>query len=228
MSEIWGLYRHHPSFILGFHGCDRSIGEDVLSGQQTLLKSQNDYDWLGEGIYFWENNPTRALDFATKASQGAKKTTRGKIVDPFIIGAVIDLGRCANLLDSAALDEVKTAHQKLEAASIGSGVPLPINVGGADKRVRRLDCAVIEAMHELRRGESLKEYQTVRAIFQEGGELYGSAGFCAKTHIQIAVRDSSCIKGFFRPIHATASVLPKPLRKQIAPTAASKRLYRLR
>lgn len=29
-----------------------------------MRSSDNDYDWLGPGIYFWENNPKRAIDYA--------------------------------------------------------------------------------------------------------------------------------------------------------------------
>jgi hypothetical protein len=35
-----------------FHGCDKDVAEAVLSGQATLQPSENDYDWLGNGIYF--------------------------------------------------------------------------------------------------------------------------------------------------------------------------------
>ena len=49
----WSIYTAHPSFILGFHGCDRSLGEAILAGKtQHLNRSENDYDWLGHGIYF--------------------------------------------------------------------------------------------------------------------------------------------------------------------------------
>ncbi|WP_259698534.1 hypothetical protein [Pseudomonas brassicacearum] len=61
------MYSISPSFVLGFHGCERDVGERVLAGEQTLLDSTNDYDWLGRGAYFWENNPQRALSFATNA-----------------------------------------------------------------------------------------------------------------------------------------------------------------
>jgi len=47
---------------LGFHGCDRKVGEKILAGPQKHLKvSTNPYDWLGSGAYFWENDPARAL-----------------------------------------------------------------------------------------------------------------------------------------------------------------------
>ena len=53
-------------FVLGYHGCDLSIGEKLLGGT-PFKASQNDYDWLGPGIYFWEANPIRGLDYAREA-----------------------------------------------------------------------------------------------------------------------------------------------------------------
>src|SRR5271155_2352654 len=55
------------SFILGYHGCDRKVGERLLEGA-AFKPSDNDYDWLGPGIYFWEANPRRALEFATETA----------------------------------------------------------------------------------------------------------------------------------------------------------------
>jgi len=45
---------------------------------------------------------------------------------------------------------------------------------------------------------SILPYQTVRALFVEGTELYEGAGFHDKTHIQICVIDQSRIFGVFR------------------------------
>lgn len=33
--------------VLGYHGCDREVAEQVLSGQSDLRLSENSYDWLG-------------------------------------------------------------------------------------------------------------------------------------------------------------------------------------
>ena len=87
----WERYQFPTAFVLGFHGCDRSVGESILRGEQTHLEpSQNDYDWLGTGIYFWESDPLRALEFAQERAEGAKNS-RGDITVPFVVGAVINL-----------------------------------------------------------------------------------------------------------------------------------------
>ena len=50
------------ALVLGYHGCDREVGERILGGGGHLQSSENDYDWLGSGIYFWGDNPSRALE----------------------------------------------------------------------------------------------------------------------------------------------------------------------
>jgi hypothetical protein len=47
------LHRLSSSFVLGFHGCDQSVADDLLNGKD-FVPSANDWDWLGSGIYFWE------------------------------------------------------------------------------------------------------------------------------------------------------------------------------
>jgi len=49
------MYKHYPSLVLGFHACERKVGEALLSGVGGFKSSTNDYDWLGSGMYFWDN-----------------------------------------------------------------------------------------------------------------------------------------------------------------------------
>ena len=194
MPADWSRYTSYPAYVFGFHGCDVSVGESILSGQVPHLKpSENDYDWLGHGIYFWEANPARALEFAGERKNG-KPVSQGQVETPFVLGAIIDLGQCLNLLDSRVFQELKDAYGILES----SQKVLPTN--GKEKLLRKLDCAVIETLHAARATVSEASYQTVRGVFPEGKEVYPNAGFKDKDHIQICVRDLSCIKGYFRPI----------------------------
>src|SRR5690606_4350330 len=54
--------------------------------------------------------------------------------------------------------------------------------------------------HQVRREESLREFDSVRGVFWEGAELYPNAGFREKDHIQLCIRNPNCIKGYFYPI----------------------------
>lgn len=186
--------------MLGFHGCDEKVGEAILSGSTKHLKrSQNAYDWLGGGIYFWENDPQRAFEFAEDVRENPKKS-KGVIKKSFVVGAVIDLRMCCNLLDRCALDELGDSYDFLESMSEATGEPLPAN--NRERMARHLDCLVIETMHELRENEGLESYDTVRGAIWEGGELYAGAHIEKLNHVQIAVRNTECIKGYFRPMLA--------------------------
>lgn len=198
-SRRWDSYRTPPSFVLGFHWCDQSVGEAVLRGEALHLRpSENDYDWLGAGVYFWENNPQRAFDFAFERSLG-NPNSQGDIQEPFVVGAIINLGRCLDLRDSSSLLELRAAYETFLVARTDANLPMPRNVGH-ELKLRKLDCAVINSLHTQRENEGLAAYNTVRADFWEGGELYPGAGFREQDHIQICVRDLDSIIGYFRPL----------------------------
>ncbi len=44
-ARHWELYATHPHFVLGFHGCDASVGEALLQGEVSHL-SPSENDWL--------------------------------------------------------------------------------------------------------------------------------------------------------------------------------------
>ena len=93
---------HSSLTVIGFHSCDKEVGLKVLNGQDELITSQNSWDWLGEGIYFWEQDPVRALSYAVESSQH-KQFNKIPIKTPFVIGAIIQLGKCLNLIESESL-----------------------------------------------------------------------------------------------------------------------------
>jgi hypothetical protein len=196
---MWDLYKFQPSFVLGFHGCDEAVAERVFAGKQHLRASTNRHDWLGNGIYFWESSPQRAMEWAEFVRDNPAVSS-GRVVTPAVVGAVIDLGYCGLLHDRAFLTELNEAHELLTQAHASAGVPLPTNTGGLDKPRRLLDCAVLEFLHTLRDQQNLPKYDTVRSVFSEGGELYPGTSFTKKSHIQLVVREVRCIRGYFRPI----------------------------
>jgi hypothetical protein len=96
------LYQRIPGLVLRFHGCDEEVGESILKTPGAHIDpSDNAWDWLGAGIYFGENDPVRAYEFAEmKRKHPGISTT--PITRSFVIGAVIDLGLCSNLLGRTA------------------------------------------------------------------------------------------------------------------------------
>ena len=74
------MYEKLPNLVFGFHGCNKDTYEKVLYKHKDLKKSDNKYDWLGNGIYFWENSYQRAYEWAEKRYE-----------NPAVLGAIIDL-----------------------------------------------------------------------------------------------------------------------------------------
>ena len=192
------------SVVLAYHGCSTQTAQTLLGGSE-FLASEKPYDWLGHGVYFWEEDPVRAWQWATE-----RPSTRES---PSVVGAVISLGVCLDLTTQDGIQTVKSAHRGLKKFHKLTGQPLPVN-GGRDFGLRRLDCAVINHLHRAReKGTNQPRYQTVRALFIEGRPLYPKAGFHAKTHTQLCVRDNACILGIFRipQVHRESLGLPESL-----------------
>ncbi|HBF05133.1 MAG TPA: hypothetical protein DDW28_03210 [Prevotella sp.] len=192
------LYSRRSNLVIGFHGCDKSVVEDVISGKTDLIASTNDYDWLGSGIYFWENNEERAWQWANDLAK--RKNSQVRV--PAVIGALIDLGYCFDLTDSFYLKELKTSYKVLEELYADSNLPLPQNTtigSSSDKLIRKLDCAVVQTALKINAKANAHPYDSVKGVFWEGQELYPNAGFREKNHIQICVCNPNCIKGYFLP-----------------------------
>ena len=73
--------------VYGYHGTTIQAATSIL--QEGFRLSRNEYDWLGDGIYFFQDAPTRAWEWAT--------THHG--VEAAVIGAVIRLEDCMDFLD---------------------------------------------------------------------------------------------------------------------------------
>ena len=188
------MYSKIPNLVLGFHGCDKSVAEKVFQSGEHLKASSNEYDWLGHGIYFWEQNYTRALEWAE---------TRANIDEPAVVGAVIDFGYCLNTTDSASKKVLEQGYEYLKLMCELADEPLPKNrpsKNTSDILLRDLDCAVIQHIHKFNREADKKPFDSVRGVFVEGGEPYPGSEFKTKTHVQLCIINPNCIKGYFRPI----------------------------
>lgn len=187
------MYSKLPNLVIGFHGCSKKTYENVIFRNQPLKASENSYDWLGHGIYFWEQNLKRAKEWAERR--------HGK--DAAVVGAVIDMGNCLNLTDSASSEYLKNGYKLLKARCKLSGDALPVNRESAktkDILLRDLDCAVVLQVQEFYGKEAGKPaFDSVRGVFIEGDVPYPGAAFCEKTHIQLCVCNPNCIKGYFSP-----------------------------
>lgn len=155
---------------------------------EEWIFSDNEYDWIGQGIYFWEYGPRRALQWAGD--------------DGVVVGAIIQLGRCFDLTDPGYTDILRATYQSIEELYIGRGSQMPTNTRASGFR-RDLDCLVvnnaIDVVNDIDRERGESPFQTVRSAFEEGEAAFAGSMIKTQTHIQIAVRDTKCILGTFRP-----------------------------
>jgi hypothetical protein len=179
---------------MGFHSCDKRVGLDVINGRTQLRASNNVWDWLGEGIYFWEQNPLRTLEYAIESST-RKQFNKIPIRTPFVIGAIIELGNCLNLIEPESLTMLKRAYLGLDRIYKEVGKPLPKN----ENDNRKLDSAVFKHLHKSRRDNFGSPVDTVRCAFNEGEPIYPGANFTARLHMEICVLNHDLIQGYYLP-----------------------------
>jgi hypothetical protein len=109
--------------VYGFHGIDKEIALQILNQEQEFKRSDNQYDWLGDGIYFWENNPTRAWQYAEIAG----KRKNSSIETPYVLGAILELGHCLDLLNHDYLAFLAKSYDLLKENLLAEGKQLPKN-----------------------------------------------------------------------------------------------------
>lgn len=198
------MYSILPNLVLAFHGCDEDTAHKVLYNHEALLPSNNSYDWLGNGVYFWENSVDRAQQWAEAACERYNKKNPDKEPKrPSVIGAVISLGNCLNLTDYKSGDILRTGYEILKYELELNGKELPVNrdiKGNTDLLYRDLDCAVIQRIHQYNRENKKRGFDSVRGVFLEGKPVYEKAGIMEKTHVQLCVVNPNCIKGYFKPL----------------------------
>jgi hypothetical protein len=188
------------AWILAYRGCDAEEYDRVLVGEQEVRISQNPWDWLGHGAYFWENSVQRAQEWAEFLASRPKKP----IKKPAVIGAIIDPGNCLDLADRECLDLVKAAYHDFAEMMRVSETLLPANEkahsGDHDFTKRHLDCAVLNFLHQSREKNRLSPFDTVRSPFLEGSSLFAGSRLSAQTHMQWSVRNPrKSVLGYFRP-----------------------------
>ena len=197
------MSRLATSFVLGYHGCDKSVAEKAVLDGADILQSDRDYDWLGPGAYFWESDPARAMEWANW------KAAKGDYKEPAVIGAVIDLRNCLDLVSRDDIELLREAYTSFVRVQEKAKLPIPRNgnpkgMENEDRVLRYLDCAVFRHLHTIMEALAktdplIEPFDTVRGMFVEGGEAFSGSGIYRKSHVQIAVRNLRCIKGIFYP-----------------------------
>lgn len=186
--------------VIGYHACRKEVADRLLDGD-TFRPSRNDWDWLGSGVYFWEFGYQRAYDWA-------RQWPRLQGREFAVVGAILQLGNCLDLLDT---EHTRRLAEFASEYVAGGGV-LPPNTG--PKRLG--DCFLINSYcAESDDGDT--QIDTVRGLFQEGAPLIAGSEIRLENHIQIVARRPVAIVGLFRPRGFTtwaSPVAPEPMTGQ--------------
>jgi hypothetical protein len=166
--------------VYGYHGTSQTKAANIL--QHGFLTSDNDYDWLGTGIYFFQDAPIRAKQWATQQHPN----------DPAVICALIKLENCIDLFDVGWQPLLKNMYNLFTERRRSMNRPLPKQNPGSSK-AHRLDCAFLNFAHELMlsQGQSI---DSIRAAFIEGERIFPDSAIFDLTHVQIAIRNPTLIQ----------------------------------
>ena len=214
--------------LIGYHGCDITTRDGFVSGKLIPKISQNAYDWLYDGLYFFEGDSDRALKLAKAASERSNQAlTRHPIATPAVVGVVLDIDRIFDLSTQHGIENFSAATSSLESAYKELGKQPPQNSpafdGDTENLHRAFDREVCKFVHAMRKKAHLDAialaaeaflnqkdatefsaqivqtapYQASRGAYEQGKLIDPSSANYNDTHLQIAVHDLSCIKGWF-------------------------------
>jgi hypothetical protein len=193
--------------VRGFHGTSATQAAAIL--RDGFRPSDNDYDCLGNGVYFFEDGLAPAREWATRMHPG----------EPAVLRVDVRLQDCMDLKDSVGwVGVLARAHDEVVRVSREQGVPLPEQTSGA----HRLDCLVIESTVAILAGEGLAIH-CVRGVFAEGEPAFPGSCLSEGSHVQVAVRDPRLISDVTL---VPVDVLGDGRRTMVDPQAAGERLRR--
>jgi hypothetical protein len=176
--------------VYGYHGTSRASAESILDTEFSL-SIRND-DWLGTGVYFWQDAPHHAYWWAKEYK---------RFDDPVVLRSEIyfNPNLCMDLLDSTnnsslvsvlkySSEEVYSSifRRRLQEQQRGTQDRIGAWFSEIDKHT--VDFAV-QSLGNIR-GRPVK---AVRSIFQDGERLYPGSRLYDMSHVQIVVIDREII-----------------------------------
>jgi hypothetical protein len=163
--------------IRGYHGTSAAQAEAIV--RDGFVPSDNDYDCLGNGVYFFEDGLDQARSWAERAHPS----------EPAVVQADVRLEDCMDLKDSLGwVPLLAQAHDEVLRVSREQGLPLPEQTSGE----HRLDRVVIEFTVAALEREGIR-IRSVRGVFAEGPPAFPGSFLSEGSHVQVAVRDTDLI-----------------------------------
>lgn len=166
--------------LCGYHGTSAEAATAII--RRGFRMSSNGYDWLGLGVYFWQNAPVRAWQWATQNHP----------TNPAVIRSSIRLEDCVDLLDIGWVPIIKEVYNSFVAEYRKANRPLP-EQNTERSKAHRLDCAFFNYIAEVL-AEQGEKISAIRSVFVEGDRVFPKSAIFDRAHVQIAIRDTSVIE----------------------------------
>ena len=160
----------------GHHGTSARMAATIVA--EGFRVSKNNYDWLGDGAYFFQDAPLRALTWADSRF--------GK--DASVIECEVEIRDFIDLIDIKWAAWLALVHDRLIDELRAARMIPPVQKG----KSHRLDRDVLNYGIGLLEAEGLA-VRGVRGAFTEGMPAYPNSALFTQSHVQIAVRDLSLI-----------------------------------
>jgi hypothetical protein len=167
--------------VYGYHGTSRDSANSILQGGFT--PSNSGHDWLGPGIYFWQDAPERAWEWAQKYES------------PTVIQSqiVFEQEEAMDLLDRKWFNILSQYYPTFVNQWPVKEIPLPAQDPTRSKK-HKLDDAYLEYIGSFLEDNKICRVSLIRAAFTEGSPIYDSSALYDLSHVQISVRDPRCIR----------------------------------
>lgn len=169
-----------PILVNGFHGTSVIAAEAIVIRREPFRASRNEYDWLGDGAYFFQDAPQRAREWGAKIFGG----------DAAVVGARLRLDpeQMIDLLDIRWAQALADAYDAFLAEIKRSNLALPRQSAGA----HRLDRAVLNYVVGVLAQHGVIVH-AVRAAFAEGAPVFPNSAIFDRAHVQVAVRNPDTV-----------------------------------
>jgi hypothetical protein len=177
----------HPVNVHGYHGTLMSKVDSIL--KNGFQFSQNPWDWLGSGIYFWQDAPIRAREWAKDWSA---RNGDGEIA---VIHAELVLEDCIDMLDVEWNDSLAEMTVEFQEAmqSEPEYAGLKNYREGPHRGRHELDAAFFNYTVAAFAQRDLK-VAAIRAAITEGKSLLPDSPLAFKSHVQICILDPALIR----------------------------------
>lgn len=196
-------YRSHHFWACGFHATDGDAAA-LIRQPIDFRESTSEGDWLGRGIYFWQDAPHWPWEWLDqKADRNSDFRQRLQQHGKAVIGVLIDLADCLDLLDTYWNDvissSVDSAHTRLADLKKALGQPMPTQDWDPEApRWNPLDSALINFVTEDLAEELRIPFTAVRCPFIEGTPFFRGSALWTKAHVAISLREPTAIKAMWQ------------------------------